>query len=61
LLIEDYHSKVRNMQSDPVYNKLTAYPTNKIERRTTALIKKSEFSEVDGKKLKSQASAPPRL
>jgi hypothetical protein len=30
LLNEDYHSKIRNMLSDPVYKKLTADTTNKI-------------------------------
>jgi hypothetical protein len=61
LLSEDYHSKVRNMLSDPVYKKLTADPTNKTERRTTALIKKSEIPEGDAKRLTPHASAPPRL
>jgi hypothetical protein len=60
LLSEDYHSKIRNMLTDPVYKKLTADPTNRIERRTTALIKKSEFPEDDAKKLTPHASAPPR-
>jgi hypothetical protein len=32
LLSEDYHSKVRTVLGAPVYMKLTADPTNKIER-----------------------------
>jgi hypothetical protein len=60
LLSKDYRS-IRNMLSDPVYRNLTTDPTNKIERRTTALIKKSEISEEDVKRLTPHASAPPRL
>jgi hypothetical protein len=58
---EDYRSKIRKMFSDPIHRKLTADPTNKIERRTTALIKKSEISEDDVKRLTPHASAPPRM
>jgi len=61
LLSEDYHSKIRNMLSDPVYKKLTADPTNKIESRTTALIKNSEIPEDDAKMLTPHASAPLRM
>jgi hypothetical protein len=61
LLSEDYHSKIRIVLSDPVYKKLTADPTNRIERRTTALVKKSEIPEDDAKRLTPHASVPPRL
>jgi hypothetical protein len=61
LLSEDYCSKIRNIQSDPIYKKLTADPTNKTKRQTTALIKKSEILEEDAKRLTPHASAPPRL
>jgi hypothetical protein len=36
-------------------------PTNKIERPTTSLIKKSDIPEEDVKKLNPHASVPPRL
>jgi hypothetical protein len=58
---EDYRSEIRNVLSDPIYRKVTADPINKIERRTTALIKKSEISEEDVKRLTPHVSAPPRL
>jgi hypothetical protein len=61
LMSEDYHSKIRNMLSDPIYKKLTADPTNKTERQMIALIKKSEIPEKDAKRLTPHASAPPRL
>jgi hypothetical protein len=61
LLSEDYRSKIRNIFSDPIYRKLTADPTNKIGRRKTVLIKKSEISEEVVKRLKLHGSKPSRL
>jgi hypothetical protein len=40
---------------------LTADLTSKTERRTLALIKRSDISEEDAKRLIPHASAPPRL
>jgi hypothetical protein len=61
LLSEDYRSKISNIFSDPIYRKLTPDPTNKIVRRKTAIIKKSEITEEGVKRLKLHASKPPRL
>jgi hypothetical protein len=37
---KDYDSKIRAILNDPLYTKLTADPTSKTERRTTAFIKR---------------------
>jgi hypothetical protein len=58
---EDYRNKIEYILSDPVYTKLTMDPTNKIGRRTTSLIKKSNIPEEDVKKLIHHMLAPPRL
>jgi hypothetical protein len=47
--------------SDPLYTKLTVDPTNKTERRTTALIRKLDIPKEDGKRMTPYVSVPPRL
>jgi hypothetical protein len=58
---KDYDSKIRAILNHPLYTKLTADPTSKTERRTTALIKRSDIPEEDSKRLIPHASALPRL
>lgn len=52
---------MKTVLSDPVYTKLATDRTNKIERRTTALIKKVGIPEEDAKKLIPHVPASPRL
>jgi hypothetical protein len=59
LLSEDYHNKIL-AQRFGIYEADNG-PTNKIERQTTSLIKKSDIPEEVAKKLMPHASALPRL
>jgi len=57
----DYKQKISSLLQDPAYRKLTKDPTDSIERKTTALLKKSSLTEETRRQLGPAGSRPPRL
>ena len=57
----DYKQKISSLLQDPAYKKLTKDPTDSIERKTTALLKKSSIPEETRRQLCPAGSRPPRL
>jgi len=61
LNISDYKQKISSLLQDPAYRKLTKDPTDSIERKTTALPKKSSITEETRRQLGPACSRPSRL
>jgi len=57
----DYKLKISSLLQDPAYRKLTKDPTDSIERKTTALLKKSSLTEETRRQMGPAGSRPPRL
>jgi hypothetical protein len=57
----DYKQKISSFLQDPAYRKLTKDPTDSIERKTTALLKKSSIPEETCRQMCPAGSRPPRL
>ena len=57
----DYRQKISSLLQDPAYRKLTKDPTDSIERKTTALLKKSSIPEERRRQMCPAGSRPPRL
>ena len=57
----DYKQKISSLLQDPAYRKLTKDPTDSIERKTTALLKKSSITEETRRQLCPAGSRPPIL
>jgi len=57
----DYKQKISSFLQDPAYRKVTKDPTDSIERKTTALLKKSSLTEETRPQLGPAGSRPPRL
>jgi len=55
----DYKRKISSLLQDPAYRKLTKDPTDSIERKTTALPKKSSITEEICRQLGPAGSRPP--
>jgi len=57
----DYKQKITSLLEDPSYRKLTRDPTDKIERKTTLLLKKSSLTEDICKQLRPAGFRSRRL
>jgi hypothetical protein len=58
---EDYRGKMNELFNEPTYKVLQKEPTNRVETKTAALIRKLDITEDAAKKLITNASVPPRL
>jgi hypothetical protein len=61
MLDQDYHNKMRSIFNDPLYRKLPTDPSNKIERNTFCLLKKSRILDDTVKKLSPHGVVLPRI
>ena len=61
MLDQDYHNKMRSILNDLVYRKLPTGPSNKIERNTFCLLKKSRIPDDTAKKLSPHGMVLPRI